>query len=99
MSYPLPNSDSLQEPPREFRWTKLDLAMFALFFALTVLLLPVGAIWVMRIFRPDFTVSDLTGVEQVLLQGVMDLLLIGFIFFIIKVVHGLSFLGTIQWTR
>jgi membrane protease YdiL (CAAX protease family) len=98
MSFPLRTSDSF-EPPREFRWTKLDLAVFALFFAMLILFLPIGMIQIMRMFRPNLTVADLTGIEQVLLQGVMDVLLIAFIFFMIKVVHGLSFLETIKWTR
>jgi membrane protease YdiL (CAAX protease family) len=99
MSQPLSNSDSFQPRRNEFEFTKIDLMVFASFFGLTVLFLPVVMISIMRIFRPGLGVGDLTGVEQVLLQGVMDVVLIGFIVFLVKVVHRLSFLDTINWKR
>ena len=99
MSYPLPDSDSFQQPPREFRWTKRDLGVFAIFFGLTILFLPLLMLQVLRLFWPELTAANLTGVQLVLIQAVMDLILIGFIFFLVKVVHGLKFLEAIKWTR
>jgi uncharacterized protein len=99
MSSPLFDSDSYEPRENEFRFTKVDLAVFASFFALTLLFLPVGMIALMRISRPGLSSSDLTGVELVLMQVVMNVLLIAFIYFLIKVVHGRSFRETIRWTR
>jgi membrane protease YdiL (CAAX protease family) len=75
------------------------LAVFAAFFVLTVLFLPLGVIRILRIFNPDLRVSDLTATDQVLLQGTMNLVLVGFIAFLIKVVHRQPFLETIHWFR
>jgi membrane protease YdiL (CAAX protease family) len=76
-----------------------DLVVFGIFFALTVLLLPMAVIRVWRIFNPELAVSDLTATDQVLLQGLMNLIIVGFIAFLVKVVHGLSFVGTIHWFK
>ena len=43
--------------------------------------------------------TDLSGAEQVILQGVLDLLLVGFIVFHVRIVHGESFVDTIHWFR
>jgi membrane protease YdiL (CAAX protease family) len=51
----------------------------------------------MRIFRPDVSVQDLTVVEQVVLQGVMDVVLVAFIQCLVKVVRHRGFLETIHW--
>jgi uncharacterized protein len=99
MSQPLSNPDSFQQRQNEFEFTRLDLMVFATFFGLTVLFLPFLMVGVMRMFRPGLGIADLTGVQQVLLQGVMDVVLIGFIVFLIKVVHRLPFLNTINWKR
>jgi membrane protease YdiL (CAAX protease family) len=99
MSYPLPDSDSFQQPPREFRWTKWDLGVFAIFFGLTVLFLPLPMLQILQLFQPELAAANLTGVQLVIIQAVMDLILVGFIFLLVKVVHGRNFLGAIQWTR
>ena len=99
----LPEGNSFQpthmHPDPPVRWTWLDLAAFAIFFGLTVLFLPLGVIQAMRVFDPTIVPADLSGVQQVLLQGLMDVLLIGFIYFLVRVVHKRSFVETIHWYR
>jgi CAAX protease family protein len=90
--------DPLVQIPRRV-WGFIDFAVFALFFLFTVAFLPVAAIYVLRVFRPNLHLSDLTSIDQILLQGVMDLVLVGFIMFLVKVVHRERFLEMISWTR
>lgn len=101
MTYSLPDPEPspLDRPEPRSRWSLADLVVFALFFGVTLALLPIGAIRIWRIFKPDLQVSDLTAVDQVLLQGVLNLALVGFIAFLVKVVHGRSFRETIHWYR
>jgi membrane protease YdiL (CAAX protease family) len=106
MSYPLPNPDprfetpepQIPQPPQN-RWRMADLIVFGVFFMLTVLFLPVTVIRIWRIFSPELRITDLTAVDQVILQGIMNLVLVGFIAFLIKVVHRRSFVETIHWFR
>ena len=77
----------------------LDLIVFAIFFAVTVFLLPFSVIHVWHIFNPGLRVADLTATDQVLLQGVMNLVIVGFITFLVRVVHGQSFTETIHWSK
>lgn len=95
---------SLSDPEPEIEksepqspWSVADLIIFGGFFGLTILLLPLTFLRLWRIFDPALKLSELTAVDQVLLQGVMNLILVGFIAFLIKVVHGQGFLDTIHW--
>jgi membrane protease YdiL (CAAX protease family) len=100
MSYPLSDPDPTVEAPQpQNPWRWADLVVFGIFFVLTVLFLPLTMVRVWRIFNPELRISDLTAVDQVFLQGVMNLVLVGFIAFLIKVVHGKSFLETIHLFR
>jgi membrane protease YdiL (CAAX protease family) len=106
MSLPEPNpfdSRSVLNPPTprtdgDSRWSVRDLIVFGMFFLLTVLFLPLGVISVVRIFNPGAGPEDLSGVQQVLLQGLMDLMLVGFIFVLVRI-HRRSFRETIHWIR
>jgi len=93
-----PNPDNLPVATHA-EWSIMDLIVFSVFFGLTVVFLPLGAFYVMRTFRPGLRIEDLTTVEQIVLQGVMDLVLVGFIMFLVKGVHGRRFLETIHWYR
>jgi len=96
----LPNAELPHETPAARRpWTLADLIVFGVFFAVTVFLLPVGAVRVWHIFNPEVRLSQLTATDQVLLQGVMDLVIVGFIAFLVRVVHGESILQTIHWFK
>src|SRR2546426_3050294 len=102
--YSLPEPDPGPEPeiepavPRS-PWSAVDIVVFAVFFLLTVLLLPYSFIRIWQIFNPALKVADLTAVDQVLLQGVLNVVLVGFIAFLIKVVPRHPFLETIHWFR
>ncbi len=94
--------DPLPEPERPKPgnpWSAADLVVFVVFFALTVLLLPAGLIWLWRFFDPGLKATELTAVDLVLVQGLMNLVLVGFIAFLVKVVHRQTFLETIHWFR
>lgn len=85
--------------PRRSPWSFADLLVFGLFFALTVLLLPMGVVRIWRIFNPELSIADLTATDQVFIQGLMNLIIVGFIAFLVKVIHHLSFLETIHWFK
>ena len=98
---PLP--DGLREherPEPKSPWSAADLVVFVVFFVAAVLVLPAGMIWLWQYFiNPAFQAADMTAVDLVLIQGVMNLALVGFITFLVKAVHGRSFLETIHWNR
>ena len=81
------------------RWSAADLAVFAFFFLATVVFFPMLALMVMSLFRPGMKPSDLTAIDQVVLTGLMDMILVAFIMFLVKVVRGRSFKETIHWQR
>jgi len=85
---------SASEP---FRWRRGDLAGFAFFFIGTVVVLPVFLFLVLGAFSIDFKPGGLSGVTQILIQAVIDLLLVGYIFFTVKVLHGQSLRATLRW--
>lgn len=80
-------------------WSVLDLVVFGVFFGLTVLLLPTILILALRLFDPSLRVAHLTAAQQVFLQAVMDVALVGFIYVLVRVARGRSFLETIRWVR
>src|SRR5437870_5505377 len=92
MSVPLPDPQfGMEEPVPQHPWRMTDLVAFAVFFLFVVILLNLGVI--------RFWGKDLTAMSQVALQGIMDGLLLGFIAFLVRVVHRQSFLQTIHWFR
>src|SRR5215475_8895362 len=84
------------EPPRP--WGAVDLFVFAFFFVATVIFFSVAALPLIQIFRPSTRLEDLTLVDQVVLQGLMDVVLVGFILFLVKL-RRRRFLETIHWYR
>ena len=98
-SFPEPDQPPETFAPPRNPWTIIDLMVFALFFGLTVVFLPLGMVRLLRLFNPSLRLAELTAVDQVLLQGLMNLVLVGFIAFLIKVVHRESFLECIHWFR
>src|SRR5207249_2762298 len=94
MSLPLPDPNlgvEPQAPVPQNPWRLVDLVVFGVFFLFTVLLLNVIVI--------KFWGKEPTAMAQVVLQILMDGMLVGFIAFLIKVVHAQSFLQAIHWTR
>src|SRR5204862_494139 len=87
---------SEQEPP-SFRWHRADLVAFAAFFVAVVVILPGAIFLLLRLFQPGLEFGDLSGVEQILIQAFMDIVLVAFIFFLIKVLHGQPILESLHW--
>jgi membrane protease YdiL (CAAX protease family) len=92
---PIPPSPPAEPAP--VPWGPADLFIFASFFLGTVLFVPLIVVYVIRVFRPEFQPTDLTFVDQVVLQGAIDAILVAFIFFHVKVVRHREFLATIHW--
>ena len=80
-------------------WSAVDLIVFGVFFGLTVLVLPAGLIWLWRLINPNLKADQLTAVDLVLVQGIMNLALVTFIAFLVKMVHKRLFRETIHWYR
>src|SRR5437870_7599070 len=94
--------DPFAEPERlepQNPWSSVDLIVFGVFFGLTVVVLPAGLIWLWRFINPDLKTDQLTAVDLVLVQGIMNLVLVGFIAFLVKGVHRRSIRETIHWYR
>jgi uncharacterized protein len=94
--------DPFAEPERlapQSPWSAADLIVFGVFFGLTVLLLPAVLIWLWRFVNPDLKADQLTAVDLVLVQGLMNLVLVAFIAFLVKTVHKRSFRETMHWYR
>jgi membrane protease YdiL (CAAX protease family) len=87
----------MESPDPGSPWSMVDLIVFAVFFGLTVLILPLSMVSLWRVFNPEFRIADLTATDQVVLQGVMDLIIVGFIVFLTRVVHRQPFIKTIHW--
>ena len=83
---------SEQEPP-QFRWQRLDLAAFAVFFLLTWLALSVVAALV------SDSPSNAAGIYQLLLSVFLDVLVVGFIFYLVRILHGQPLLVTLRWNH
>jgi membrane protease YdiL (CAAX protease family) len=80
-------------------WSIVDLIVFGVFFALTLVLLPMGLIWLWQFVDPNLRADQLTAVDLVVVQGLMNLVLVGFIAFLVKTVHRRGFFDTIHWYR
>jgi len=76
-----------------------DLIVFAVFCIATLFVLPFSIIRIWRIFEPGIRVSNLSAIDQIVLQGIMNVVIVAFIAFLIRVVHGQSFTKTIHWFK
>ena len=95
---PQPFEES-QPPSPASPWSMADLAVFAFVFIGIVLLVPAAVVRVWHAFDPDLQVTDIPPTAQLLMQALIDLATLGFIAFLIKVVHGQSFTETIHWRK
>jgi uncharacterized protein len=92
MSVPLPDPHfEMDDHPPQNPWRMADIVVFGVFFLITVVLLNVVVVAVWG--------RELPAMAQVVLQILMDGMLVGFIAFLIKVVHRQPFLETIHWFR
>jgi hypothetical protein len=84
------------ELPRQ-QWAVRDLIVFIAFFILTLFFVPAACVAIARIFRPGITVVELPGEVQILIQALLDFVWVGFIFFLIKVIHRRPIRESIHW--
>ena len=84
----------MQEPPfGGNHWISL---FSCVFFAVTLVFLPVALCLLFRLFQPDLTIEISPGVQQIFIQAVMDCVLVGFILLLIKELHGRPILRTLH---
>jgi membrane protease YdiL (CAAX protease family) len=76
-----------------------DLVAFGAFFLFTLIFLPAALVLIARVFIPGLSVTDLSGEAQILLQAALDIVWVGFLFFLVKVVHQKPILETFRWHR
>jgi hypothetical protein len=89
---------TLEPPSPPVRpWTISDLIAFGSFFVVTLIFLPAVLILVAKAFKPDLSVTNLSAETQILLQAALDIAWVGFIFFLIAVVHQKRILETFRW--
>jgi len=88
-----------ESPVSEFQWGKRDLIAFALFFSTTVVFLPSAALLILRTFQPDLRFENLSGVQQILIQAIMDIAWVVFIVFLVRILHGRPLLRTLHFIR
>jgi membrane protease YdiL (CAAX protease family) len=91
--------DSRLEQVPQFRWRRSDLLVFGIFFIGTVFFLPPLTLLFFRLFQPGLQFQDLSGVQQILMQALMDFVLVAFIFFLVRIVHGRPLLRTLYCVR
>jgi membrane protease YdiL (CAAX protease family) len=94
MEEPLLSEQGLRPVP----WHRADLAAFAGFFLVAVLLLPLGVFFLFRLLRPGSQPTEPSGLELILAQALIDIAVVGFICFVIRL-HGLPILRTLHWVR
>ena len=84
-------------PQREpsFRWEGYNLIAFIAFSVATVFFLPGGIFLLLRLFQPDLRIETLSGVQQILIQALMDIVLVGFIVFLVAAVHRMPIFRTL----
>jgi len=91
------NEEEARQPETSAQWQRIDLAVVGLFFVASLFLVPGGTFLVLRFFRPDLHSDNLPGVIEISLQALLDFALVGFILFLIKVVHGWSVRESMCW--
>lgn len=94
MEPPLLSGQELHPVP----WHRADLAAFAGFFLVAVLLLPMGVFFLFRVLLRGPQPAAPSGLEIILAQALIDIAVVGFICFIIRL-HGLPILGTLHYVR
>ena len=82
----IPPSEPSLQPLRQ-PWDVSDLIAFGSFFFVTLFFLPAVLVLIARAFIPGLSVTTLSGEAQILLQAALDIVWVGFIFFLVRVIH------------
>jgi len=85
--------------PYRTSWAVSDLIAFGSFFVLSLMFLPSILVMAVRLFIPGISIATLSSEAQILLQGALDVAWVGFIFFLVKVIHRRPILESIHWIR
>src|SRR5712672_699131 len=89
--------DSLPSEPLGIPWSIADLILFGSFFVLTLMFLPGALLLIAVKVIPGISSSNPSSETQILLQSVMDIVWVGFIFFLVKFIHRRQILKSIHW--
>jgi len=73
---------------RRIRWAPIDLAVFTSFFLGAVFLITPAVFLVWRFFDPRLTIENLSVAQELMIQGLMNLAIVGFILLMIKFYGG-----------
>jgi membrane protease YdiL (CAAX protease family) len=92
-----PSPELLRAELPRWSWSAGDLFVFIGFFCVSLVVLPALSVAIAGIFRPGISLTDLPGEIQILIQAVLDFVWVGFIFFLIKVVHRQPIRESIHW--
>jgi CAAX protease family protein len=90
-----PSAPSLS--PMRPSWDVSDLIAFGSFCVITLAFLPAVLILIARIFIPGLSASNLSAETKILLQMALDIAWVGFVFFLVRVIHRKSILETFRW--
>lgn len=82
-----------RQPP--FRWRWQDVLVYSLFFIGTVVVLQAAVFLLLRFFNRQ--VTDLSGVQLIVIEALRNFIQVAFIFFLVKTVHGQSIPATLRW--
>jgi len=85
------------EPSPPPSWAVSDLVAFVSFFLVTLFVLPIVLLVIGRAFIPNLSITNPSGETQILLQMALDLVWVGFIFFLVRVIHRKPILESIRW--
>ena len=89
-----PSEPSL--PPLRPSWDASDLIAFGSFFFITLFFLPAVLVLIAKMFIPTLS-TDLSAEAKILLQAALDIVWVGFIFFLVRIIHRKSILETLRW--
>ena len=90
-----PSEPSL--PPLRRSWDIADLIAFGSFFFISLFFLPAVLVLIARIFIPDLSATNLSAEAKILLQAALDIAWVGFILFLVRVIHQKDILETFRW--
>ncbi len=93
-----PGPPPTSAPERHRQWGGIDLSLFGGFFIFSVVFLPSMMIRGVQALYPEFGLEDITAAHSVILQAFVDLILVAFIFFLVRKVHGFSFREEMGWS-
>jgi membrane protease YdiL (CAAX protease family) len=84
-------------PQLQPSWDFADLIAFGSFFVVTLAFLPAVLVIIARVFITGLSATNLSAEAQILLQGALDIAWVGFIFFLVRIIHRKNILEAFPW--